>query len=167
MKLLIQLLKKEDAHILAKAFAEIGWNKPVSQFLGYYLQQQAEKRTVFVAWLNGGFAGYVTIVWKSKYAPFRKENIPEIVDLNVLPKFQRQRIGSALMNAAEKLISKKSKFVGIGVGLAPGYEAAQRMYVRRGYVPDGNGVSYNGKKVRYGQMVTMDDHLVLYFTKNI
>ena len=120
-----------------------------------------------MAFLDKVFVGYVTIVWRSKYPPFNKNNIPEIVDLNVLPKYQRQKIGTKLMDKAEEIISQKYKVVGIGVGLAPGYNAAQRMYVCRGFIPDGLGVWYGDKSVRYGQKVEINDSLVLHLTKQL
>ena len=44
------------------------------------------------------------------------------------------------MDAAEALASEASDVVCIGVGMYPGYGAAQRLYVKRGYVPDGSGL---------------------------
>jgi hypothetical protein len=38
------------------------------------------------------FAGYVTLLWNSKYRPFAVRRIPEISDLNVLPVFRRQGV---------------------------------------------------------------------------
>jgi hypothetical protein len=45
------------------------------------------------------------------------------------------------------LVAERSDVVGLGVGLYPDYGTAQRMYVRRGYLPDGRGVIYYN--VRY------------------
>ena len=93
--------------------------------------------------------------------------MPEIVDLNVLPKFQQQGIGSRLMDEVEETIKQEHNFVGIGVGLAPGYNAAQRMYVLRGYVPDGLGIRYNNNDVSFGQKIIVDDNLELYLIKKL
>ena len=82
---------------------------------------------------DGGFAGYVTIVWSPGYAAFREAGIPEISDFNVLPHVRRRGIGTALMDAAEVLVGGRSDTVGIGVGLYPDYgRPAQRLYVLRG-----------------------------------
>lgn len=167
MDIQIRKLHNHDAEIIFSAFDEIGWDKPVSQYQQYFSEQESGARLVLLAFLNLKFAGYLTIVWRSNYTPFKKNNIPEIVDLNVLPKYQRQKIGTKLMDEAEKIIFKKSKVVGIGVGLAPGYNAAQKMYVRRGYVPDGLGVEYNDKPLEYGQKIVVDDSLVLHLTKQL
>jgi ribosomal protein S18 acetylase RimI-like enzyme len=113
------------------------------------------------------FAGYLTICWTSNYEPFRAEHIPEIVDFNVLPEFRRLGIGTQLMEKAESEIASVSPMAGIGVGVTTDYGAAQRLYVLRGYVPDGRGLRYRDHPVRYGEEVRVDDDLVLYFTKNL
>ena len=56
---------------------------------------------------------------------------------------------------------------GIGVGLHPGYNQAQRLYVKRGYIPDGRGVTYRDRYVEEGTQVVLDDDLVLHFTKSL
>ena len=45
------------------------------------------------------------------------------------------------------------------------YRAAQRLYVLRGYVPDGNGVYCRGRFPQEGEQVRLDDDLVLYLVK--
>ena len=57
--------------------------------------------------------------------------------------------------------------VGLGVGLHPGYGNAQRMYVRRGYVPDGAGVVVDGRSVREGSEIKLDDRPMLRMTKQL
>ncbi len=116
---------------------------------------------------SGEFAGYVTLDWRSPYPPFRGAGIPEVHDLNVLPRFQRRGLGAALVRAAEDAARQRADVVGIGVGLGPDYGAAQRLYVRLGYVPDGRGVSYARRVVEPGERVVVDDDLVLHFTKRL
>ncbi len=165
--LIIRDLQAADTEEIAGAFARLGWNKPAAQYRGYLAEQAQGRRVVLVAFLDGRFAGYVNVVWQSSYPPFARQAIPEIVDLNVLPWERRQGIGSALMEAAEILVAQRSPAAGVGVGLDPDYGAAQRMYVRRGYVPDGRGLMYAGHQVRYGEPVTVDHSLVLYLTKQL
>jgi hypothetical protein len=57
--------------------------------------------------------------------------------------------------------------VAIAVGLHPGYNAAQVLYVKRGYVPDGLGVTYGDRFVQEGESLPFDDSLVLHFTKRL
>lgn len=51
------------------------------------------------------------------------------------------------------------------MGLYPDYGSAQRIYVQRGYIPDGMGVTYNYERVSPGESVRLDDDLVLWFVK--
>ena len=165
VKPIIRPLEHNDIPQIATSFEQLGWNKPASQYERYLVEQEMKARDVYVAFIDEQFAGYVTICWSSSYELFQKENIPEIADFNVLPGFRRQGIGTQLMDRAESEIAKVSPIVGIGVGLTSDYGAAQRLYVVRVYVPDGRGLHYRGHYLKYGEEVTIDDDLALYFTK--
>jgi GNAT superfamily N-acetyltransferase len=163
----IRLLKSEDIPQIAEAFAKLGWHKPASLYKQYWMEQSLGMREVYVAFVEGEFAGYLTICWKSPYEPFRTRNIPEVVDFIMLPKFRRMGIGTKLMDKAENEIIKVSSIAGIGVGMTPDYGAAQRMYVLRGYIPDGLGLHWRDHYPQFGEDVKMDDDLALYFTKEL
>ena len=165
LKPIIRMLESRDIPEIAQAFQQLGWSKPASQYERYLGEQSLGLRQVFVAFVNEEFSGYLTICWHSLYEPFRKQNIPEIVDFNVLPKFRRQGIGTQLMDMAEDTIAKVNPIAGIGVGLDPDYGAAQRLYVLRGYIPDGRGLHYRDHYVKYGEQITIDDELAMYLTK--
>ena len=166
-ELRIRELLAADIPEIVAAFAMIGWNKPESQYRTHLAQQTADERLVLIARVSDEFAGYVTVVWETEYPPFRRDGIPEIKDLNVLPRFRRREIGSALMTEAENAVAGQGSTVGIGVGLFSDYGAAQRMYVKRGYVPDGEGVYYGARKVLPGEEVPVDDSLVLFLTRSV
>ncbi len=163
--LTIRLLESRDIQPIASAFAAISGNKPAAQYERYLAEQQRGERTVLVAFEHAAFAGYLTIAWESGYRPFRDAGVPEIVDFNVLPQRRRRGIGSLLMEEAERRIAERSAEAGIGVGMDPDYGAAQRLYVKRGYIPDGRGLSYHGNPVAWGDRVIVDDGLVLHLTK--
>lgn len=163
----IRPLHQDDAQIIADAFTAIGWNKPVEQYRRYCEQQRAGTRNCWVATVNSAFAGYVTLNRKPEYQAIVGREIPEIQDLNVLPAFRRRGIATKLLDEAEDAACVTSQVVAIAVGLHPGYNAAQRLYVQRGYVPDGLGVTYEGRYVEEGQHVQVDDALVLHFMKNL
>lgn len=163
----IRPLLAADIHPISAAFAELGWNKPVSKYKSYLAEQESGRRVVLVAELQAVFAGYLTVCWYSHYPPFLEAGIPEIVDLNVLPHFRRAGIGTRLMDVAESRISTVSPLAGIGVGMSVDYGAAQRMYVLRGYVPDACGLMYGGQPVTYYQKYMVDDDLCLYLTKQL
>ena len=161
----VQLMIQDDVQTIAAAFAQLGWNKPASQYEHYLKEQDAGKRVVLVATIDGEFAGYVTILWESPYPYFWQAEIPEIVDFNVLPKFRQQGVGSQLMDEAERRIAERSPIAGIGVGLTADYGAAQILYVKRGYIPNGQGIAKDGKPLINGERISLDDGVILYFTK--
>jgi ribosomal protein S18 acetylase RimI-like enzyme len=130
--LVIRPLEGRDVATISAAFTNLGWNKPRSQYERYLSEQQRGIRALFVAFVRGDFAGYVTIVWTPSYPPFLVAGISEIQDFIVLPRFRRQGIGTHLMDEAERKVSEHSPIVGIGVGMPPDYGAAQRLYVRPG-----------------------------------
>jgi len=109
----------------------------------------------------------VTILWQPHYPPFRDGGIPDIQDFNVLPPFRRQGIGTALLDRAEQIVAERSPVVGIGVGLYADYGAAQCLYARRGYIPDGRGLMYNDEPVERGESIMVDDALTLYFARRL
>jgi len=163
----IRLLEESDPPRIAVAFKKMGWKKPETQFRRYLHEQVAGTRTCFVASIDGHFAGYVTVNWRPTYGGFADLNIPEIQDLNVLTTYRRKGIASRLLDRAEAEVAQRSGVVGIGVGLHPGYNAAQRLYVKRGYIPDARGITYRDHIVEEGAHVVLDDELVMHFTKQL
>jgi GNAT superfamily N-acetyltransferase len=167
MTITIRQLEQADIQPIADAFALLGWDKPASQYERYLAEQETGTRTVLVALLADVFAGYLTVNWQSQSGAFRDTGIPEIQDFNVLPQYRRQGIGTRLLDEAEALAAQRSDVVGIGVGLFSDYGAAQRLYVRRGYIPDGHGLYSHDRVVQYGETVVVDDDLLLNFTKRL
>jgi GNAT superfamily N-acetyltransferase len=159
----IRLLAAGGIPVITSAFSALDWHKPAVQYERYLAEQRRGERAVLVSWQGTAFAGYVTVVWHSGYAPFREAGIPEIVDLNVLPSLRRRGIGSRLLEEAERLIAERSAVAGIYAD----YGAARRLYVKRGYVPDGRGLLYHGRHVARGDTVDIDDGLILYLTKDL
>ncbi len=161
----IRELNDRDCGVVSEAFASQGWNKPAARFENYIAEQQTKLRSAYVAERAGRIAGYVTINWKPSYRYFADKRIPEIQDLNVLLTHRRSGVATALLDVVEKVAFERSPRVGIGVGLHSGYNAAQRLYGLRGYIPDGNGVHWKGKPVGENEGVALDDDLILYLVK--
>lgn len=162
-------LSEGDIPVIVQAFTAIGWNKPATIYENYLQEQEQGGRDVRVAWYRDCFAGYVTLKWKSDYPPFKAEGVPEIKDLNVLPDYRQQGIGSLLLNEVEAMAFMKSAVAGLGVGLTADYQDAFRIYIKRGYLPDGRGLYHPDLEygsVRYGDRVVVDDDCTLWLTKS-
>ncbi|GAB4586188.1 GNAT family N-acetyltransferase [Nocardia sp. IFM 10818] len=123
-------------------------------------------RVRLVADRGGSFAGYCTLLWASAYEPFRANGIPEIQDLNVLPLYRNRGIGAMLLDAIDDVARQRCEAVGLGAGLHADCGSAQRLHVRRGYLPDGRGIVYDNKPVEYGASISVDDDAVLIFTRD-
>ena len=166
MNLVLRPLRSEDIAEVVAAFAALGWGgKLEAQYERYLAEHGARTRVTRFAFADGAFAGYLNVLWQSGYPPFGDALIPMINDFNVLPTVRRRGIGTALMEEAERVIAVRSPVAGVGVGMAAGYGPAQRLYLRRGYVPDGRGLMTHERPVVEGESVSIDDDLVLYFTK--
>lgn len=163
----IRLLTKKDIAQLVDEFARHHWPKPKSTFELYWKEQTQNDRTIWLAFYENQLAGYATLKWDSCYQPFQEKQIPEIMDLNVLPPYRNKGIGSQLLEMAEKLAATRSVIVGLGVGLYRDYGNAQKLYIKKGYSPDGRGLTYQYQAVIPGSSVTVDDDLVLWFTKKL
>ena len=163
----LRCLTQNDIPLIVSAFSEIGWDKPISLYQKYLEEQEKGERCVWVAFKEDDFAGYVTLKWQSNYPSFREKSIPEISDLNVLPKFRKQGLASTLLDLAEAETRTRSPKVGIGFGLLADYGDAQKLYIKRGYSPDGLGITSHYEAISYGDQVCVDDELVLWFTKGL
>ena len=89
------------------------------------------------------------------------------MDFGVLKKYRNHGIGSLLMDTAEQIAAGFADTVYLGVGLHSGYGSAQRMYIKRGYIPDGSGVWYGDHICDPYTDCCNDDDLVLYLSKKL
>lgn len=138
MNIVIRQMQEEDIDFLAKVFHPL--NKPRDQFEMFWREHQAGNRVTFVACIEEKSVGYTNLVWKSDYKSFDETGIPEINNMHILDEFQKQGIGTALIQEAEKIALMQGKEeIGIGFGLTPDYGTAQRLYPKLGYIPDGRG----------------------------
>lgn len=157
-----------DATWLQSSFdTMMGWTKPPSYFKDVCSLQEQGGLVLLIATQDTHYLGHLKIAWQPDYSHFRAQNIPEIQDLNVRPDARRQGIATQLLDDAEKRIQMRSDKVGIGFGLYADYGAAQRLYIKRGYIPDGHGVFYHHEPVEAGASVPVDDDLVLYLVKHL
>lgn len=163
-KIEIRNMEKYDVEKIEKMFFKQGWGSRKEVLLNYLLEQELKQRWVFIAEIEGKITGYVTLVPLAKHGPY-KGKYPEIVDFNVFEGFQKQGIGNRLLCEAELTAKLLSDVITLGVGLHKGYGPAQRIYIKRGYVPDGSGVWFNNENIDMNTPCINDDNLVLYLSK--
>ena len=160
----IRKMQESDIKDLSRGFISQGWPGREEILARYFLEQESGEREVLVAEIDGAVAGYVTILPSAKHGPFA-EVYPELSDFNVFEPFQNQGIGNLLLEEAEKRVKLISDKVTLGVGLHSGYGPAQRLYMKRGYIPDGTGVWYQNQPLEMNATIQNNDDLVLYLSK--
>lgn len=165
--ILIRNMEDPDAAIITREEIAQGWDAAIDKY-ELRLKDQREGRAVaLVAEYCGNVAGYINVYPGSVQGAFANQGYPEIIDFGVLEKYRRHGIGSRLMDVAEKVASEYNSVVYLGVGLHSGYGSAQRMYVKRGYIPDGTGAWYGDRVCEPYSACCNDDELVLYFSKSV
>ena len=160
----IRKMQESDIQDLSRGFISQGWPGREEILDRYFLEQESGEREVLVAEVEGALAGYITILPCAKQGPFA-EIYPELSDFNVFEPFQNQGIGNLLLEEAEKRVRLISDKVTLGVGLHSGYGPAQRLYIKRGYIPDGSGVWYRNQPLEMNATSQNNDDLVLYLVK--
>ena len=166
-RLVIRDLEEADAQIFTDGEIAQGWHADIAKYLARLRDRDAGKCVSLAAVYEGHPAGYVNVYPAGLGGAFAGQGLPEIVDFGVLEIYQRKGIGGRLMDAAERIAGRYADTVWLGVGLHSGYGSAQRMYVKRGYVPDGSGVWYGGRVLGQYAPCANDDGLVLYLSKKL
>lgn len=140
-----------------------------TQMIFYYRNSQKveeqRKKYVFNAELNGKTAGYITMNINSEKGPFAKKDIPELEDFHVFPEYRSMGIGNILLDAAEEKAASFSNAISLCIGLHSDFSAAHRIYTRRGYIPDGTGVWYEGEPLKPFAKCYNNKNLVFYLMK--
>lgn len=161
----IRDMRQEDAAVITQEEIAQGWDAAIDKYEMRLRDRQEKKAVVLVAEYQGNAAGYINVYPESGWGAYAGKGYPEIVDFGVLEKYRSHGIGSKLMDVAEQVAGEYSDKVYLGVGLHSGYGSAQRMYVKRGYIPDGSGVWYGDKVCEPYAACCNDDNLVLYMLK--
>ncbi len=166
--LLVRDMEEADAEIFTEEERAQGWHPDIEVYRMRLKDQAEGKCAALTAQYRGRPAGHVNVYFTVKAGPFAGKGFPIIVDFAVLEKHRRRGIGAKLMDAAERIAAQRADTVCLGVGLSEGYGSAQRMYIKRGYIPDGSGVWYRDKPcVAYETVCTVDDDLILYLSKSL
>ena len=163
----VRSMTVDDIDAIINGFREQGMEKP-RRVLELYIDEQNKSEVhLFMAEYNGSVAGFAALYPSAKEGPLAGQNVPEISDFNVFVRYRRKGIGNKILDAAEGVAFEigEAKMITLGVGLHSGYGAAQRIYFKRGYLPNGSGVWYRGKPLDSYAECRNDDNLNLYLTK--
>lgn len=154
---------KIDLPVLYEVYRSIGKKDD-----GYFEHVMTQSTIILVASLNGEDCGFCIYNMQPRYNMYRKLGIPEIQDLNVVSTARRNGVARALIKWCEGMArSKNCTQIGISVGLFKDYGPAQILYAKMGYIPDGNGVTYDREGVKPYSSYLVDDNLSLMMVKDL
>ena len=165
--IIVRTMQKSDINIISRNYIEQDWYKSKETLEAYFNGQEDGSLYMFIAELNDDIAGYVILYPDTTTGPFAFKKIPCIKDFVVFKKYQRKGIGNKILDELEKKASELSDKVQLCVGLHSGYGAAQRIYIKRGYMPDGTGVWYNNSQLEQYADCQNNDDLVLFLVKDL
>ena len=131
------------------------------------INQDKGECSALVALWGQEVADYVFLYYKCRWGALGGLGIPGVADLIVFEEHRRKGIATALMDAAESIAEKHGGKVYLEVCLNSEYGPAQRFYIKRGYVPDGKGVYYEGRVCETDAPCKNDDELTLCLVKEL
>lgn len=120
-----------------------------------------------IAFYKGAAAGYVYLYYRCNWGGLGNQGYPGVVDLFVAEAFRRNGIGELLMDAAERIAAGYSDIVYLDVGLNREFGSAQRLYAKRGYIPDGKGCYYEEKVCGTDAVCRNSDELTMCLIKRL
>jgi len=166
----IRTIEPRDIETLVKQFT-FPWADAATtraKWQHYYKQQQAGERLACVIEKDNKIVGYGSLVVESSYPPFAHDDVFEIHDIWINAAEREQGLGALLITYLESVAEdNQASHIGMGVGLYADYGAAQRLYMRLGYMPDGAGITYKNAPVVPGKQYPVDDHLLLWLVKEL
>jgi GNAT superfamily N-acetyltransferase len=168
MNIEIRDLQNGDREKLALVEGGNGWNAAPELWAAYAAEHTQGRRLVVIAWEEEQPLGYGTLVWSPGYPSFCAASIPEINNLGVDVRVRRHGVATALVRHFEDVARRAGRSaIGLGVGLYADYGPAQQLYFQLGYRPDGKGITYADQPVPPGELVRLDDGLVLWLLKTL
>lgn len=168
IKIAVHRAGNQDISALKRIAEDIGRGLEIDYFETCLELQAKGERDVLVASIDGEAIGFCMLNWRPKYAPFKRLGIPEIQDLNILRSYRKRGFATHMIVYCENEARRKGfDMMGIAFGLHSSYGAAQRLYVKMGYIPDGEGANYDRKQIAYGDFKPMDDDLCLMLIKDL
>lgn len=162
----IRIMDYDDIPLICKADSDES-EETVKYLKRQLKNQENQECSALLALYKGEIAGYVFLYYKCRWGGLANCDLPCIIDLFVFEKYRNKRIATALMDVAEEIAARHCNKVYLDVCLNSEYGPAQRLYVKRGYIPDGKGAYYEEKVCETNAICKNDDELTLCLIKEL
>ena len=168
MKISIGML--DDAKTLAAVLCTENAGAQASWLLHCVKETEEGKGWTIIGMGDNGPVGFISMLNEASYPPFAKQCTPEIHGMAVLPSLRRKGIGQQLLKLVENHARDQGhRQIGLGVGVTQDYQAAFTLYMKAGYLPDGNGLYHADLPhsfAAYGDKIAIDNSTTLWFVKS-
>ena len=164
MKANVRAMCESDAAAFDYEYTLSGEVKSGETFNTLYARQRLKKANVYVAEFEGKLLGYVVVAYEYTLSG---EVLVHIEDIYVLPLFRKCGVGKSLLDYAEREIMRRYDKAHASIAVGAAYGAAQRLFIRNGYMPDGMGARFNGRILQDGAQATNTRGLCLKFSKEL
>lgn len=166
MKIEIRKMTREDIIPVCKADDDM--SDDFIEYLEFQLKNQDNGEcSALIALCDGEVAGYVYLYYNCRWGGCKNQGLPSIVDLKVFDNYRRNGVASQLLDAAERIAKKYAAKVYLDVGLNRSYGAAQILYIKRGYIPNGNGVYFKQNVCQINEQYINNGELILCLIKEL
>lgn len=162
----IRMMELDDVLPLCEAERDVS-DENRHYYERHLANQSKNDCSILIALVDGKIAGHVFLYYHCRWGGLKNQGLPCVVDLFVFEPYRRAGIATLLMDACEKIARKYSDCIYLDVGLNSDYGPAQRMYIRRGYLPDGKGAYYRQEVCAVDAECRNDDELTLCLIKNL
>lgn len=165
-QIVIRKMTYEDIPLICKAENDESESN-VAYLRNHMENQENRKCSAFLALYDNQIAGHAFLYYECKWGGLQNLGLPSVVDLAVYEAYRRKGIATALMDYAEEEARGIHARIYLDVCLNSDYGPAQRFYIKRGYVPDGAGVYFEGKVLGLNAPCRNDDELTLCLVKEL
>ena len=162
----IRAMNYDDIPLICKADDDES-ERNIAYLNNQLKNQDKHECSALIALYNGKVAGYVFLYYQCRWGGLANQNIPSVVDLIVFKEYRQKGIATHLMNVAEDIAKRHGNKVYLDVCLSSEYGPAQRLYIKRGYIPDGKGVYYEERVCETDAICKNNDELTLCLVKEL
>jgi hypothetical protein len=142
--------------------------KAVAQWNAFYAQHESGERFVAVIKKDTRIVGYGSLLAESSYQFFIEHDVFEIADVWIAKPERQQGLATLLISYFESIAhDEQATHIGMGIPLYAAYGPAHCLAVRLGYLPDGQGMTYQGVPVAPNKQYMINNDLRLWFVKEL
>jgi ribosomal protein S18 acetylase RimI-like enzyme len=167
MKLVFRVVQPHELASVKQEVKEAFFSGDDAIIEDHFQEHENAASTTILGYEAGRLVGIVTIRWNCRYPLFRQRGIPLIQNIEIRYEDRGRGLGDQMLERAEEEIACRAPVAGLVVGISEDYGPAQRLYAKRGFIPDGRGVCREFTPLKNGDQVIVGHHLLIWLLKDV